>query len=250
MKSNTFVTVGHIISEATSYTADRSFKNGFSKSWYKARVADAIIDMNIDRHYHDMVVDMPIPANLRVDMPEGMINTMEVYVGTFKDGCCMSGSLNWVQWKKGFNNNGSAEVYSSKITELDSGNEFRPSGRGKAGSNVYYANEQNGLIQLSPNCSVFSGIRFVGKGMGVRMGEDPVVPIIMERYCVDYVAQAYWLAKMAESVQNARTMYGTMSERLDNPVRGSRVRAKKSISKMSGFIKASINDYITNPHMK
>ena len=86
--------------------------------------------------------------------------------------------------------------------------------------------------------------------MGVELGVDPVVPIVMERYCTHYVAQMFWLAKMAESVQNSRTMYGTMTDLLDNPIRGSRGQAKKAISKMSGFIKSSLNDYITNPHMK
>ena len=257
MKTNTFVTAGHVISEATSYTADRDFKKGFSKGWYRARLADAIGDIAMDTLYFDMTVHLRMPSNMRLELPQGLINAAEVYVGNWGNGCCTPDSLKWVNYKRTYENSRGSSNYSAKIQE-DSGNDnpFTPGHsqrmyNGRSVGNVLYCNEQNGLLMFSDSCKGYTGVKLVGHGMGINLEEQEVIiPAFFERYCVDYVARQFWLAKMAEGDMNARAMYQTMDNRLENPVSGSLRRAKNRIVKSSGFIRESMKEYITNTLVK
>lgn len=251
MRTNTFVSVEHCLSEITSYTFDRSFRRGFSKGWYKARIADAVERMNLLTHYQDMVVHVPLPADLRIELPEGMFNPQEIYVGAYDGNCCSPESLQWVHWKRTFDN---TKGTSSKVSEQSPAPDpINPKkhelvGRPVSG-NHYFANEQNGMLMFSDSCSGFTGVKLVAKGMGV-VGTEIVIPKLFEEYVVDYVVEKFWWAKMGEGTANALSMYDRARDRLKNPVSGSQKRAQMNVVKSSGWIRENLDQYITNPHTK
>lgn len=247
MNTNTYITFDNAISEIAVLCGDSSFSKGLSRGWYRSRIADAIVEINLDTLYQDMVVDLAMPSSLRLDLPEGMFNVKRVFVGSFdvQNGCCSRSGLKPVHWKKGFVNNGDSENIAAKIKDhndaiIPSAQAISPSSSG-----MLFANEQNGLIMFGPTASSYTGVRLVGKGIGVEFGEDVPIPIFFKRYIVDYVCSMFFLIKMGEKEPGAATLYNTYFNRLESKVTGSRQRAKNRVTRSSGFKSESLKDYIT-----
>jgi hypothetical protein len=225
---------------------DQDLRNGFTKGWFISRIQDALQELAFDTFYQEFTVDDTLPANLRLAMPKNMFNVKRIYL--FNESCCNTGDSQVVHWKRTFDNKGSADSYTSRVTsgfpQRSISEPFLPKHRGA--DRAYYANVQNGIIMFSSSCSNYTKVRIVYNGMGVEIGDEPIIPRFFERYVNDYVEERYYSAMKAREPRKYRTLWTDAYSKLE----ASHMKAKMRISSMNTFEKESLEEYIGNIYAK
>lgn len=273
MQSNDFVSIDHLLAEATANVNDRNYRKGFSKGWYISRIQDALQELAFDTYYQKLTRDFNFPSeNFALELPKNAFNVREIYLfncgceantdstsGSTSEECdttcecCQPSSSVIVHWKRLYNNRGMGRNYTAKIREdgntSNSVDPFFPSGnfdnnRVTSGTN-YYANVVNGLIMLSPDSVSFNKVRIIYNGMGGEIGDEPIVPRFFERTIIDYVEERFYNAKKAEQPRKWRANWSDAFSRLTNPRDGSWRTAQMRISSMDTFQKESMEEYIS-----
>ena len=241
MDSNDYLSVNHILAEASQALADKDFRSGMSKGWYISRIQDALQEIAIDTFYQKITDDFDVPADLNLPMIDNAFNIrlMVLYNGD----CCTPSSSATVHWKRNYNNKKKVDGAATRNMPTEKANRhdpILPSTRGV--SNYYYAAVENGVISLSPGCSAFSKIRITYNGMGIQVGDTPVIPRFFERAVNSYVQYQFWLAK---SAVEPRKWIGLL-DRADAKYNQELEKAKIRISSMNSFEKESMDEYISN----
>jgi hypothetical protein len=248
MKTGQFVSAEEVISEVTSYTADRSFRKGYSKNWYMARLRDAMNEMAVASYYFKVTTDVKIPKNLRLKHPENMFNIHEIYLfNTDSEGCCIPGSFQNVMWKRQFNNYRNPNQYSAKINETQTSSAYLPNKSDKVdGKYDYFANEHNDELMLDPRAAAYSHVRLVGNGYGSNPDQAPPVPRFMKQYVVAFICDRFFAAKTAENWRENRHIWKDWEVRRMNEETTARVRAMRS----SKYVRESLSELETNLNVR
>jgi len=247
MNSNDFVSVNHLLAEILTNVNDKELRNGITKGWYVSRIQDALQELAFDTFYQTITQDFNMPKNLALPMPKNAFNVREIYV--FNTSCCSPLDSKIVHWKRQFNNKYGADTskqYTAKVKEGNYyPNQFWNSDpyypKVPVRSSTCYASIQNGIIMLSSSCSGYSQVRLVYNGMGVEIGDEPVVPRMLERAVVDYVEERFFNVKRSEDPRKYRGVWNDAYARLDKSMRKARVR----LSSMDSFEKESLDNYLS-----
>lgn len=269
MQANDFVSINHLLAEATANVNDRNFRQGFSKGWYVSRIQDALQELAFDTFYQKLTRDYTFPTDkLAMEMPKNAFNIREIYLfncGCEEDSttgstseacdsnceCCKPTTSVIVHWKRLYNNRGMGGFYTAKVRE-DGNSRIDPffdynspeSFITSRGTN-YYANIVNGLIMFSPDSRSFNKVRLVYNGMGGEIGDEPIVPRFFERAVIDYVEERFYNAKKAEDPRRYRTLWSDAYQRINDLRIGSWRKAQMRISSMNTFEKESLEEYIS-----
>lgn len=249
MKTGSFVSAEEVLAEATTMCGDRSYRKGLSQGWYKARLRDAVQNMAIDTYYFKVTVDKKIPKNLRVELPDNMMNLGEIYVyNTGPDGCCTPAGFIPVMWKRTFNNHNNPDEGSAKIMNHNTGSGFIPRQRSLSSGRVdLFASEENNLILLDPRIKpLYTHVRLVGNGFGSNPETLPPVPRIIKSYAVSYIVERYYAAKTAENWREYRHIWHDWQGILERD----ETKARSRINKSSRFIRESFRELQTSIHQK
>ena len=244
MDSNDFVSVNHILAEALVNVNDVDLRNGFTKGWFVSRIQDALQEIAIDTFYQKITDDFDFPKDrLAIPIPENAFNIREMYL--YNNDCCNPSGSVPVVWKRLFNNKGGASSgYTAKIKGSGNVNEarnpFYPTHRGA--DNYYYANIQHGMIMFSSSCASYKKVRIVYNGMGVSIGDEPIIPRFFERYINDYVEEKYYSAMKPRDPRKYRGLWSDAYSKLER----SSEKAKIRVSSMNTFEKESLEEYIGN----
>lgn len=241
MDSNDYLSVNHILAEVTMAVGDKDFRNGFSPGWYVSRIQDSLQEIALDTFYQKITDDFNIPSNLNLEMPGNSFNIrlMIGYSGT----CCVPSTSAVIHWKRNYNNKGKADgaVTRHEATGKANGSDpIMPSTRGV--SNLYYAGVQNGVISFSPAVAKFDKVRITYNGMGIQVGDTPVIPRYFERAVNSYVRTQYWLAKLAEEPRKWVTNYNIAYKEYEIQME----KAKLRVLSMNSWERESLNEYISN----
>ncbi len=258
MVSSDFVSVNHIIADVTVTVDDMAFRKGFSKSWFVSRIQDALQELALDTFYQKIQKDFEIPSTLQIKMPPNTFNIREIYLynGTL---CNPSGDKQNVYWKRLFNNNYEGDGYTAKVTDnggnaddpfVGSFNRERQRGYYGTSGVKYYANEQNGIIMLSRDCISYKYVRMIFNGMGVAIGDEPIVPRFFEQAVKDWVVVAYYKAMKSRHPRTYRTLWMDAKNDLEDPANGSWNKAKKRVKSMNTYEKESMSEYLSDMYFK
>ncbi len=278
MEANDFVSVEHVIAQVKRRVNDREGHAGFTPGWYVSRVADAIQEISIDTFWQVITRDFKFPSEtFALPIPKNGFNIREIYLFNCGCGvvvsdncscdsdcacsnsaceCCTPGTSANVWWKVNYNNKGMGPVGTSRIRERGRGQQDAytfPHGNMGGGINsgfsssaasrrTYYANVQNGMIMFGDPCSSYNKVRIVYNGMGMEIGDTPIVPRFFERYVMYYVVEEFYAAKTAE---NPRTFRGLWHDHLALREK-EESKARKRIKSMSAFERTSIYEYISS----
>lgn len=246
MNSNDFVSIDHILAESLMNVNDVDLRNGFTKGWFVSRIQDALQELAFDTFYQKITNDFDLPSNLALPMPKNAFNIREIYV--FNQTCCTPNSSAVVHWKRLYNNNlGNSSGYTSRIrgtSDAYNNDPFLPYHRGADRS--LYANIQNGTLMFSSSCGSYKKVRLVYNGMGVEIGEEPIIPRFFERFINDYIEERYYSAMKAREPRKYRALWTDSFAKLEKSLSKAKIR----ISSMDTYEKESIEEYISNIYSK
>lgn len=247
MDSNDFVSVNHILAEALVNVDDQQLRKGLTKGWFISRIQDALQELAFDTFYQKITNDYDFPQDkLALEMPKNAFNLREIYV--YNGDCCTPSNSAVVHWKRLYNNKGgSSSGYTSRVKSSESANGADPFLPRHQGADRYlYASVQNGVIMFSSSCASYSRVRLVYNGMGVEIGEEPIIPRYFERYINDYIEERYYSAMKAREPRKYRILWQDAYNKLDREMQ----KAKMRVSSMNTFEKESLEEYIGNIYAK
>jgi hypothetical protein len=110
----------------------------------------------------------------------------------------------------------------------------------------YYANIQNGTLMLSSTCSSYSKIRMICNGMGVEVGDIPIIPRFFEQAIKDWVKEKFYEAMKARDPRLYRSLWMDARDERTNLRTGSWKEARKRIASMDSWMKEDLNEYISS----
>ena len=247
MDSNDFVSVNHILAETLVNVNDPDLRNGMTKGWYVSRIQDALQEIAIDTFYQKITDDIAFPQDrLAIEIPKNAFNIREIYL--YNGDCCSPNNSVVVHWKRLYNNKGgSTEGYTSRVTATGSSMSEDPFLRKHRGADRhYYANIQNGMIMFSSSCRAYKTVRLVYNGMGVEIGDEPIIPRFFERYINDYIEERFYSAMKAREPRKYRGLWSDSYSKLEKSL----MKAKMRVSSMNTYEKESLEEYISNIYAK
>ena len=95
---------------------------------------------------------------------------------------------------------------------------------------------------FSSSCSSFQKIRLVYNGMGVEIGDEPIIPRFFERYINQYIEERFYSAMKARDPRKWRILWADASQMKEKEMS----KAKMRIASMNSFEKQSLEEYISN----
>jgi hypothetical protein len=256
MTANDFVSVDHLLAEITTTVNDTEFKKGFSKGWFTSRIQDALQELSFDTFWLKVQEEYELPQNCQIKMPENVFNIREIYL--YSGEFCNPKNTQVVYWKRLFNNNYTGDGYTAKVKDdgSNSSDLYQPNQRitsrnlqGFYGPKFYY-NVLNGLIMFSKECTSFPYVRIIFNGMGVPIGDVPVIPRFFERAVNDYVEEKYYNAMKSRDIRTFRPLWTDAYQKLTDLRDGSWNKAKKRIKSMDSKEKESMEEYISSMYHK
>jgi hypothetical protein len=247
-----YVSMHHILSEASKTVNDEDFRNGFSQGWFISRIQDALQELAFDTYFQIITADYDFPKErLAMEMPKNCFNIREIYL--YNGGCCSPETSAVVYWKRLYNNNGKGAGYTARVKRSGEGNSTDPyqptwynEGYWATRGRLYFANIQNGLIMFGSESASFSKVRLVYNGMGGEIGDEPIIPRFFERAINDYVEEKYYNAMKSRDSRNYRALWSDAYMKLEKSWR----KAENRIKMMSTFEKASMDEYISGIYHK
>jgi len=253
MDFNDSVSINDLLSEILVLAGDEELRTGITKGWYTLMIQRALEDVAFETFFDKRTEDFRLnKTNLALEIPPNAFNIKEIYL--FNGECGVDTTVP-VHWKRGFNNKprGNGSTSRRRDDQAGSSNDVffgrrnlfkaRRFGFGKF-EQLYYGNIQNGLIMFSDNAGDFENVRLIFNGMGVPIGDKPIVPRIFRDYVVDFVLMKYFAARMSRDVRQFRPLYIEYKTNLMDLRNGSRRRAKMLVKSMNGFQKDTMKQFI------
>tara|TARA_Y100000593_G_C4323838_1_gene345642 strand:+ start:2551 stop:3288 length:738 start_codon:yes stop_codon:yes gene_type:complete len=240
MNSNDFISTNQLLADILINVNDEDYKqHGFTKGFYVSAIQQALEEMSFDTFFDEQTMDVDIPSNFRIRMPKNIFNIREMYV--HKGTCCSPRSSAIVHWKRLYNNKGGdGSQYTAKRKNEGSDPIYRPklTISGIDGAAIY-ANIQNGTIMLSSNVSGYSKLRIIANGMGVEIGDEPVVPRFLRQVTIDWVTERTFRALAAKDMR-LRNLWSDSSMKLQQ----SQLKAERRIKGMDTWERDSMREYL------
>ena len=238
--SNDFISTNQLLSDILLNVNDEDYKrHGFNKGFYVSAVQQALEELSFDTFFDEQTLDVNIPDNFRVQMPKNIFNIRELYV--HNGDCCTPAGSKIVHWKRQYNNKfGDGTQYTAKRKNEGSDPLYRPklTISGVDGAAIY-ANMQNGTIMLSSNVGSYSKLRIIANGMGVEIGDEPIVPRFLRQVVIDWVTERTFRALSAKDMR-MRNMWSDALTKLSQ----SQLKAERRIKAMDTWEKDSMREYL------
>lgn len=194
------VSVDMVVRDILIRVDDEHLRKGLTKGYYVSLVNKALERLAITTFYNqEPVLDVPMPANFRWQLPDNFFNIQELYA--WNGDCCDVKTSANIYWKRNFNNapNGKGYTALNKGYQQSADTFFYgpfPGGEGVMsfpqntvngvnGDNLLYANVQNGWLMFSSACQGYSNFRIIYNGYGGVIGNKPAVPRPLRKVVTD-----------------------------------------------------------------
>lgn len=242
MKTADFVSIDTLLSDILPSVDDVELRKGMSKGWYIGRIQAAIETLALETFFDERTLDIPFPnGTLEMPIPEGCFNITDMYV--YSGACCGPEASQKVWWKKNYNNKGGdGRSYTANIRQ-GSGGTQDPFLQPYLGQSIYFANVQDRKIMFSPSCAGYPMVQIQCNGMGVPIGDIPIVPRFLRKVTMDLVRVDHYEYMMAREPKVWRIIYEECANALNNGVTGSLRKAKIRMSSMQSWERHSLNEY-------
>jgi hypothetical protein len=241
ISKNSDVSFEDILSDCLVLCGDEDYRSGWSKGFYISTIQRALQELSFDTFYLEGDEWVQVDQDcLQMDMPCNMFNPREFYLHNGTP-ACPTGIVQ-VYWKRLFNNGKGGQSYTAKRRD-DGVSQDDPYMPGSfVGSNLYYANIQNGKIMLSRNCTGFTWMKIHGNMAGTAIGDSPSIPLFFRTAISDYVCEKFFRYKTSQdrAFQTDWAMYNDMLNREN----GSWDKAEKRIKTLSTWKKDTMRETV------
>lgn len=244
---SSFVTSNEILADVLKTVADSEFKLN-SSGWYTSQVQQALEELSFDTFFLTINTAIEIPCDLKIELPKGAFNLRQMYV--FSGDECDFSEKSTVYHKRNYLGSSSGQtglardVYSSKNDPF-----HKRRGREMSFPNhVYYYGIQQGIINLSPNCSNFQKVMLVYNGVHTDIGDVPVVPTYLRQAVKDYITVKALEIRIAEeqvNLQRWNILLARYDNSLNHPYEGSWVKAERRVKTLDNKHRQDMKEYLS-----
>lgn len=252
-----FVSVNEILADVLKLVKDSSFRTN-TKGWYTSQIQQALSELAYDTFFQKRVELLPIPSNLRIEMPKGAFNLKEIFL-TNGTKCDLGPSTPQVWHKTNFWtggagyaakdkwNNGKDPFYTNRSGNPGPHGSILSSDR-QISDQLYFYGLQNGLIMLSPSCRAFKNIFIYFNGTGCDIGDAPVIPEHLRQAVKDWVLVKALPNKMSDSIgTNAYNhwafMFNSTKADLMKPFEGTWAKAEQRVKHLNKNHRQALKEY-------
>lgn len=255
MNIGDYISINQILSDVLMLTDDEELKKGMTLGYYKSQIQQALEELAFDTFFDeqtdDVKLDSEFSTRLTLEMPKNAFNIREMYM--FNGNCCTPSSSVIVHWKRLFNNKPGGTQYTAK--RVDGGREQRDpffpvdtTDISFPSTNLHYANIQNGLIMFSSNCSDYTHVRLIYNGTGGAIGDALVIPRFLRQAIIDFATEKALSVLKAKDPRKYRTLWIDTSNKLNDQVNGSWVKAERRVKSLDTFQRDTIREWIGRPN--
>lgn len=246
IQSTGYLKASEVVTDVMQRTNDTDQgSRHLTRHFYLSQVQQAITELGFDSHFDLRSHEVPIPDDLRVQLPDNMVAPIVIYL--FNGENCDVGTSVRLHFKQNFKHRGG-----SGFLAVQKG---LPDGRdplvqptvdpASYDSGIYYGNIQNGWLMLSSNCNVWQNIHIEYAGAGFdQFGDDVLIPMFARQAVTDYVVLR---AAQARRYENPSYWQGVINDHQNqmSAMGGSWQRARKRVAVMSRWQRVDWQAYNT-----
>jgi|JI10StandDraft_1071094.scaffolds.fasta_scaffold328623_2 hypothetical protein len=174
-----YVSPNEILADVTSFIDDEQVKQ-LSEGFHLSSIQKAMSELAFDTLFDERVFTAPV-GNLIIPLPDGLFNIDRVYLYNGTE--CNKGTARKVWMARNFNRNGGSF---KEQQGRNGGDPFLEDTVSNPGSILYY-NTRAGFLMLSDACASGQSVMVEYRGMGVKIGDAPIVPHQFRRAVTDWV---------------------------------------------------------------
>jgi hypothetical protein len=252
---SSFVTVNEILADVLKTVSDRDFSLN-TRGWYISQMQQALEELSFDTFFLTINKEIVIPCDLKIELPIGAFNLRQMYV--FNGDNCDFSESRTVYHKNNYLGSGSGKTYLARDTYSNANDPFytRRSQRRnsaiedakKGPTNVFYYGIQQGVINLSANCSQFEKVMLVYNGVHTDIGDVPVIPTFLRQAVKDYATVRALEIRIAEeqvNLQRWNLLLSRYDNSLNHPYEGSWVKAERRAKTLDNKHRQDMKEYLS-----
>lgn len=245
-----YVTVNEILADVLKVVKDSDFRLN-SPGWYTSQIQQALEELAFETYFDERTIAVDIPANKRVEMPQGAFNIKDLYL--FNGDECVIGRSQPVHYKKNFISSKSGQGYVAN-QKGDNGTDriMKKTFDQQYPRNLYFYAVQNGEIMLSSNAGNFEKLFIVYNGTGGNVGDAPFIPLFLRQAVKDYVTVAALEVKVAEvelgELNRWNAILAMHKGNLERDYTGSWDKAQKRVKKLDFKERKEIKERMQKMH--
>lgn len=262
LSPSAFVTPEQVLSDVTRIVDDAGFKF-MSKGFYENQIENALQELAFDTFFDQKSTSVPVPQNLRVDMPDSSFNIRNLYV--FNGTKCNIATAQKLWHKRNYwtggdgylardrGNNGNDPFYKHRSVQTDAVPNRNKIVPGISQLNdVYFYNIEGGVIMLSPNCRSFANLFIQYNGTGLGSSDKPVIPLFLKEAVKGWVAEQILTMRMAHSSGNDYAKWAGVYNIVHKKLRGERsifdgdwYKAEERVKYLDKNEREDLKEYLT-----
>lgn len=258
MNTSVYYTPDDIMSVVAPQVDDTEFKV-VPKGVYLSIIQRAFEELAMDTFFDERRVDVEIPNNLIVPLPENCFNVKNLYI--FSGENCNISNSSKVWWKRNYYTKGGDGFIANDKGNVNSNEPFYTTHDNLNGygnrdlirqsdvadlNNVFYYNIQGGNIMLSSSCRG-SGrkLHIHYNGTGCSVGEAPIIPAFLRSAIEDYLAESILRIRMAKDPRTYTGLWQIYDRRLRDPMNGSWEKAEYRIKTLNSSQREELKEYLS-----
>jgi len=258
--SKDLISPREVLSEVLVYTGESRYEN-VTKGFIISQMNKCMMALSYHTFFDERHEFFDMPSTATIEIPSGVFNIKNIYIYNGNE-CNIGVNTKNVYWKRDyFTNNGTMEFaknsgknvddpfYQSYFNSRLSGGSRSDGSLGSGVSdNLYFYNEANGLVMLSPGCLNFSKIMIEFNGIWQIDESKASIPLMFQEVLVDWCTEAVFRAKLLVNPQAFRTLQMDAVMRLGykpETFDGSWYKAKKLATQMGSKAKEDLKEYLT-----
>jgi hypothetical protein len=195
---NNFMSINEVLSNVMMILNDED-NSKLSPGYYIAQVHDGIDELGFDVDFIPQTIDIKIPPDLMIDMPEGLFNLKDINI--YKGTPDKVGYAETCYWRKGVQTRGKETGVTANVNSFSRTDPFF---RCHVWENsLYYFSVQNGIIRLSDACQNYDYVRLTYSGIpSQKLDFVKMIPPEVRKGLVDWVT-----VRCAQSLKSRDNRY-------------------------------------------
>lgn len=262
LSPSAFVTPEEVLSDVLSIVDDRGYKFK-SKGFYENQIENALQELAFDTFFDRKSTIIPVPQNLRVEMPDNSFNIRNLYV--FNGTACNIASAQKLWHKRNYwtggngllardrGNNNNDPFYKDRTHTKDPVDVPGKIVPGVSQLNdVYFYNIEGGIIMVSPNCRGYQNLFIQYNGTGVGSSDKPIIPKFLKEAVKGWVAEQILVMRMSHSSGGEFVKWQSVHNTVLQKLRGRRsefdgdwYKAEERVKTLDKNEREDLKEYLT-----
>lgn len=242
-----FVSPDEIIADVTTMVDDEGFKE-FSEGSYMSEMQQALSELAFDTMFDERVDTIPVPGSLIAKAPDGMISLEAVYLFNGNKCDASGGQKVWHAVNYYRHGNAMFKDQRGQNNDIILDNVFTG-----ASGRVYFYGRRNDELHLSDSCGGWENLLVKYRGMGCKIGDQPIVPHELRQAVKNRMAMTFMRTLVTRGKRNRADLAELKVEHYggNGPMHvGTWQEAKRRMNKVDIGTRNDVSQYLHNLSLK